>query len=224
MFEFLARNETFRDSLFETLLNNGCVYSERHGIQVPDWFDLETTQLSPQEYYQMDKTYDWPEDSRLWKAVKSECKACHERAVIFNLSSMGKFLLKGKNSVQVVDSLTPTDVKSMANKTTTPTYLLNSRGGIDSDVILHKVTDEEWYITCADLNTNRVLAKIQNSITDQLLTNTQIFDLSQEMAVLSLNGPKSTAVLEKCLNISLKNFEDRTHTEMHFNVCEELLI
>ena len=179
---------------------------------------MEPKRLTTEQYCALDHTYDWPEKSRQWMAVKHECQEANERAVVFNLSSVAEFLLEGKNALQVMESLSPTDLKSMTNNSSIVTYLLNRRGGIDADVVVHKVNDNEFYMTCADLNTNQVLSKIQNVICDQFIETTKVIDLSQRIAVLSVNGPKSTQVLENCLNISLKDFEDRTHHQIKVNV------
>ncbi|CAG2165859.1 unnamed protein product [Oppiella nova] len=152
-----ARNETFSDALYELLKSNGCVYRERHGIQCPDWFDLVSTPLTTEQYIDLDNTYDWSEDSRQWKAIKYECQSCHERAALFNLSSMAKYLVRGENALQVIDSLSPTDVKSMLNNSTILSYLLNTRGGITAEIIINKVNDNQFYITCADISTNHAM-------------------------------------------------------------------
>jgi sarcosine dehydrogenase len=218
LFNTKARNETFSDALYELLKSNGCVYRERHGIQCPDWFDLVSTPLTTEQYIDLDNTYDWSEDSRQWKAIKYECQSCHERAAVFNLSSMAKYLVRGENAQQVIDSLSPTDVKSMLNNSTILSYLLNTRGGITAEIIINKVNDNEFYITCADISTNHVFINFCNLINDQNIKNTEIIDLSKDVGILSINGPKSTQILEKCLNISLENIDDKTHREIEVDV------
>ncbi|CAG2117154.1 unnamed protein product, partial [Medioppia subpectinata] len=185
-----ARNETFSDALYEVLKSNGCVYRERHGIQCPDWFDLTPQRLTTEEYIDLDNTYDWSEDSRQWMAVKHECESSHERAIVVNLSSMAKYLVRGENAMKVIDSLSPTDVKSMPNNSTILTYLLNKRGGIIAEIIVTKVNDSEFYITCAEVSTNHVFVNLWshqkikiNDIEMRLIRFTQLSHTGWQMHV-----------------------------------------
>ncbi|XP_054157936.1 sarcosine dehydrogenase, mitochondrial-like [Oppia nitens] len=215
---FTARTETYTDSLHEILLSNGCVYRERHGIHCPDWFDLERhSPLTYEQYMDLDNTYDWPEECRQWKAIKYECKACHEEAVLFNLTSKAKFSLIGVNAMKVINKLVPNDVQSVPNNHTFVTYLLNKRGGIMAEMIVNKIDDNSYYITAADMPSNQVYAAFCNVIIVDSVKDTEFIDMSQEMAILSLNGPKSTEVLQQCFNISLNDFNDRTHREIMFD-------
>ncbi|CAG2121261.1 unnamed protein product [Medioppia subpectinata] len=216
-----ARNETFSDALYDILKSKGCVYRERHGIQCPDWFDLTPQRLTTEEYIDLDNTYDWSEDSRQWMAVKHECESSHERAIVVNLSSMAKYLVRGENAMKVIDSLSPTDVKSMPNNSTILTYLLNKRGGIIAEIIVTKINDSEFYITCAEVSTNHVFVNLCDVINDENIGNIEIVDLSKDIGILSLNGPKSTEILETSFDISLNDFREGSHRKIKINVSIE---
>ena len=206
--------------MYNTLKEKGCVFRERHGTQTPDWFDLEPTRLTTEQYIALDSTYDWSETSRQWKAVRHECRACHESAVIVNLSAMAKFELKGENATQVVSSLNsrPNNLKTMSNNCTAFTYVVNGRGGIDAELLINRVDSNHFYITCPNVLTNQVMAKINNLIRDEVIANTHLIDCSQAIAILSLNGPQSRQVIENCLNISLDDIEERTHRQINVGV------
>jgi glycine cleavage system aminomethyltransferase T len=215
---FEARDETFKDELYETLLNSGCVFQERNGIQRPAWFDLHKPKLTFEQYLELDNTFDWQQDSRQWKAIKYECKSCDECAVIFNLSSMGKFFINGENASKLLDLLSPTDIKSIPDNSTLVTYFLNSKAGIDAEIVLSKINGNEFYITCPDIGANHVLAHIRNSIFDHKIQNVEISDLTKEITILSIQGPQSTDILEKSLGICLDSFENMTHREIEISV------
>jgi glycine cleavage system aminomethyltransferase T len=203
-------------------LNSGCVFQERNGIQRPAWFDLEKPKLTFEQYLELDNTFDWQQNSRQWKAIKYECKSCRECAAIFNLSSMGKFFISGQNAFKVLDMLCPTDIKSMPDNSTLVTYFLNSKAGIDAEIVLSKINGNEFYITCPDIGANHVLAHFRNLIFDQRIQNIEISDLTKEMTILSIQGPQSKHILEKSLGICLDSFENMTHREMEISVRLEI--
>jgi len=205
-------------------LNSGCVYQERNGIQRPDWFDLKEPKLSLEQYLELDNRFDWEHNSRQWNAVRQECKSCHESAALFNLSSMGKFLLSGQNASKVMDMLCPSDITSMPNNSTIVTYFLNSKAGIDAEIVLNKVNANEFYITCPDIGANHVLTRIRSYIFDNQIENIELTDLTKQIGILSVNGPMSKQLLEKSLSISLDNFEKMTHQQIEISVRTHVLL
>lgn len=212
------RDETYRDELFDTLMQFGCVYQERHGIQRPAWFDLEKDRLTFEQYLQLDNTFDWQHHSRQWRSIRHECEVCRQRCAVFNLSSMGKFVVRGSDATQLLDILCPTDLRSMAINSVIVTYFLNSEAGMDAEVAISKINSNEYYITCADIAINKVRTRICNLICDFGIKGVEVEDVSKQFAVLSVQGPQSRQLLSTTLGIDMNEFDNNTFKDMELNV------
>lgn len=218
MYLLLAREETIKDELYETLLSENCVYQERHGTQRPGWFDRDSNKrLSFEEYLQLDDTFDWNPESLQWKAIKRECLSCIQNAVVFNISSMGKFLIKGDDALNAMELLCPNNISVMNDGSSICTYFLNSKGGIEADVTINRIDANEFYITCSDIATNHVFAHLCHNINDKGF-NVIINDLTNCVGTISIQGPKSIPLLEKSFGLNLRNFQPLSHKQINLQV------
>lgn len=130
--------------------------------------------------------------------IGKEHQAVRQQAGLFDISHMGKFFLQGKNLLQQLQALVPSDLSRLKAGEAQYTVLLNSAAGIIDDLIIYYQGPNEFgeqrvmtIVNAATLNKDK----------DWLLshldpTQTHLQDLSAEKALLAIQGPQAVASLQ----------------------------
>ncbi|XP_051893204.1 sarcosine dehydrogenase, mitochondrial isoform X2 [Pristis pectinata] len=237
--EPLAGRNMRLDPLHQELLQQGCIFQERHGWERPGWFS--PTGLAPvldYDYYgfydnkqhkdyrynqllRQDYTFDFPSHH---DQIKSECMTCRNAAAVFDMSYFGKFYLVGPDAKKAADWLFSADVSTSIGKTVY-TCMLNSRGGAESDLTVSRIESsprrssltptfegDGYYLAVGGGVAQHNWSHIISVLEDQRL-NCQLLDCSEELGMISVQGPLSRAVLQEVLDVDLSNeaFPFSTH-------------
>ncbi|XP_048469382.1 LOW QUALITY PROTEIN: sarcosine dehydrogenase, mitochondrial-like [Rhincodon typus] len=130
--EPLAGRNMRLDPLHQELLQQGCVFQERHGWERPGWFNPKgPAPILNYDYYGFygnkrhedyrynqllrdDYTFDFPPHHN---QIKSECGSCRNAAAVFDMSYFGKFYLLGPDAKKAVDWLFTADVSATSGCT-----------------------------------------------------------------------------------------------------------
>ncbi|NPB06562.1 MAG: glycine cleavage system aminomethyltransferase GcvT [Aquificae bacterium] len=114
-----------------------------------------------------------------------EALAVREKAGLFDVSHMGRLLVRAKP--EKLEPLFTAPVKRTPVGRVRYGFFLNETGGILEDATLYRL-DEELFLFCTNAaNRERVKA---------LLSNFEVKDLTAETLQLALQGPESTRLLE----------------------------
>uniref|UniRef100_A0A803TVS4 L-amino-acid oxidase n=1 Tax=Anolis carolinensis TaxID=28377 RepID=A0A803TVS4_ANOCA len=151
--EPLAGRNVRKDPLYEELLQQGCVFQERHGWERPGWFNPKGEapaldydyygaygQQSHEDYpyntlLSAEYTFDFPPHH---KTIRNECLTCRNALAVFDMSYFGKFYLVGPEARTAADWLFTADIRK-PNGTTIYTCMLNKRGGVESDLTVSPI-------------------------------------------------------------------------------------
>lgn len=133
-----------------------------------------------------------------YSGISKEHQAVRERAGLFDISHMGMFFLQGKNLLQQLQRLVPSDLSRLKAGAAQYTVLLNAAAGIIDDLIIYYqgTTDsgEQRVITIVNAAT---LIKDKEWLLSQLdATQTRFQDLSAEKVLLAVQGPESISSLQ----------------------------
>ncbi|XP_032425319.1 sarcosine dehydrogenase, mitochondrial isoform X1 [Xiphophorus hellerii] len=237
--EPLASRNMRKDPFHEVLTEQGCMFQERHGWERPGWFNKEGP-APPKNYdyygaYNIrnnenyiykellgkEYTFDFPPHHDV---IKSECLSCRHDAAVFNMSYFGKFYLTGPDAKKAADWLFSADVNKKPGSTVY-TCMLNKRGGAEADLTVSRLEPgaaklplaprsdgDAYYLAIgggvAEHNWNHIRTVIQ----DQGF-HCQLTDHSEDMGMISIQGPKSREVLQDVLDADLSNeaFPFSTH-------------
>uniref|UniRef100_A0A8D2LDF7 Sarcosine dehydrogenase, mitochondrial n=2 Tax=Varanus komodoensis TaxID=61221 RepID=A0A8D2LDF7_VARKO len=237
--EPLAGRNMRKDPLHEELLQQGCVFQERHGWERPGWFnprgkapvlyydyygaygqptrgDYIYNQLLSDEY-----TFDFPPHHEI---IRNECLTCRNAVAVFDMSYFGKFYLVGPEARQAANWLFTADV-SKPPGATTYTCMLNKRGGVESDLTVSPVEPstqdsalapafegDGYYLAVGGAVAQHNWSHISTALQDKKF-RCQLIDRSEELGMISIQGPCSRAVLQEVLDTDLTNeaFPFSTH-------------
>uniref|UniRef100_A0A8C3JJ55 Sarcosine dehydrogenase, mitochondrial n=1 Tax=Calidris pygmaea TaxID=425635 RepID=A0A8C3JJ55_9CHAR len=237
--EPLAGRNVRKDPLHEELLRQGCVFQERHGWERPGWFspggaapvlDYDYYGAYGQEHhkdYTYNKllrdeyTFDFPPHHDI---IKNECLTCRNALALFDMSYFGKFYLVGPEATKAADWLFTADV-SKAPGSTVYTCMLNKRGGVESDLTVSRISPGDpasplapafegdgYYLAIGGAVAQQNWSHITNVLQDMKL-QCKLLDYSEELGMMSIQGPLSRVVLQEVLDTDLSNeaFPFSTH-------------
>ena len=182
-----------RSPLYGELERAGACFGEKFGWERPNWF--AATGEQPHDVYSF-KRQNW------FKAVGQEHKATRERVAVFDQSSFAKFLLVGKDAAKALSWICSNHIDKPVGSLTY-TQMLNPKGGVECDVTVSRVADNEFYIVTGTAFATHDFAWIDGSIPDGL--DARLFDVTSSFAALSVMGPKSRELLSKLSDDNLSN-------------------
>ena len=124
--------------------------------------------------------------------VLEEQRACREDVAVFDQTSFGKFLLKGRDALALLQRLCANEIDVPVGKMVY-TAMLNSRGGFESDLTVIRIAPCEFFIITGSAQTTRDAAWIERHIAaDEHAT---LVDVTAGYSVISVMGPKAEALL-----------------------------
>ncbi|MBL1421356.1 MAG: GcvT family protein [Alphaproteobacteria bacterium] len=184
-----------KSPLYNILLEQGACFGEKLGWERPNWFANKELGEKPEDIYTFERQ-NW------FEAVGREHKATREAATIFDQTSFAKFSIKGPDAVTALNWI-------CANQVDKPvggliyTQMLNDKGGIECDLTVARVADDEYYIVTGTGFATHDFDWINRNIPDGL--NCQLFDITSSNSVLSLMGPRARDILSAVTNDDVSN-------------------
>ncbi|XP_045702020.1 sarcosine dehydrogenase, mitochondrial isoform X2 [Phyllostomus hastatus] len=170
---------------------------------------------------QDDYTFDFPPHHDV---IKRECLACRGAAAVFDMSYFGKFYLLGPDARKAADWLFSADV-SCPPGSTVYTCMLNARGGTESDLTVSRLAPgreatpldpafegDGFYLAVGGAVAQHSWSHITTVLQDRRL-RCQLVDRSEDLGMISIQGPASRAILQEVLDTDLSDeaFPFSTH-------------
>ncbi|QIK16575.1 glycine cleavage system aminomethyltransferase GcvT [Blattabacterium sp. DPU] len=124
-------------------------------------------------------------------------------AGIFDVSHMGKFILKGKDSDRLIQYITTNNLCKIKIGQAQYTCIINEEGGIIDDLVIYKISDKEFLLIVNAANIEKDKKWIKDQIKKQKHSDVKLIDISLEYSILSIQGPSSLFYIQKLTNVSL---------------------
>ncbi|XP_068246936.1 sarcosine dehydrogenase, mitochondrial-like isoform X2 [Palaemon carinicauda] len=223
--------------LHKVLETQGCVFQERCGWERPSWFNTEQAPVQPYDWYgcydnqlnrdqryydalRLDYSYGLPNHHHL---LERECLSCREAAAIFDLSHFGKLHLVGPDAQLAADWIFSANVDKNPG-CTVYTCMLNQWGGIEADITVSicegdtrseidaSFEGRSFYLVVGTSTATHCASHITKEIRRHGW-NAQLLNRTEDLAVLSLQGPCSRDILKSISNADFSNeaFPFSTH-------------
>lgn len=125
--------------------------------------------------------------------IIEEHLAVREAAGIFDVSHMGEVSLTGKDAVKSLNWLCSNDFTDMMDGRVRYSPMLNPEGGVIDDLLIYRLSEERYLMVVNASNREKDV----NWIKKNLVGDTQMKDISDEIAQIALQGPKSKEIIEK---------------------------
>ncbi|MBL4786970.1 MAG: GcvT family protein [Cohaesibacteraceae bacterium] len=176
-----------KSPLYDILKDQGACFGEKLGWERPNWFADLSIGEKPEDVYSFGKQ-NW------FEAVAREHRATREAAVIFDQTSFAKFSLKGPDATEALSWIAANDIDKPVGSLIY-TQMLNDRGGIECDLTVARVAENEFYIVTGTGFATHDFNWIERNIPEGL--NCQLFDITSSNSTLALMGPNARRILEQ---------------------------
>lgn len=131
----------------------------------------------------------------LWfKGIIPEALAVRNTVGIFDVSHMGRVLVRGRDSLKLLDSVTTNNVAALGNGMGQYSLFCNLEGGIKDDLLVFKLHPEEYLLVYNAGNRSKDYDWITTHAKGLSL---EIMDVSDQVAMFALQGPKAVALFQK---------------------------
>ena len=131
--------------------------------------------------------------------ITAEHKAVRAACGLFDVSHMGEFLITGRDALRFVNRVTTNDVAALAIGQAHYSTILNERGTIEDDCLVYRMADRLMMVVNAS-NAAKDFAHISQSRGND---ECELRDVSDETALLALQGPRAVNVLQPLTDIDL---------------------
>jgi len=174
--------------LHERLVAHNACFGEAAGWERPNWFAPEG--VTPEYEYSFGKQ-NWFEYNA------AEHKAAREGVVLFDQSSFSKYLVQGRDACRVLQRVSSADIDVVAGKMVY-THWLNARGGIEADLTVTRIAEDQFWIVSGGAQTIKDLHWLNSNIGDDEFCC--VSDITNAWAVLGVMGPGSRDLLSETLD------------------------
>jgi len=126
--------------------------------------------------------------------VLDEQRACREAVVVFDQTSFAKFVLKGRDALNVLQRLCANHIDvPVAKIVYTP--MLNERGGVEADLTITRLALDTFFLLSGSGQATRDAAWIERHIEPDKCA--VLVDVTSAYSVLSVMGPRAEALLSR---------------------------
>jgi aminomethyltransferase len=133
----------------------------------------------------------------------SEHLAVRKAAGLFDVSHMGEFEVEGEGALAFLQRVTANDVAKLDDGRAQYSALPNASGCPIDDVILYRRASDRYLMIVNAANTEKDLAWLQS----QGPSGCEVRDVSDERALLALQGPRSESILQTLTSIDLSQIK-----------------
>jgi aminomethyltransferase len=141
----------------------------------------------------------------LWyKGVIPEHLAVRSSVGLFDISHMGRVIIQGPDSERFLNYMITNDVSRLSPKSAQYSVMCNEKGGIIDDFVIYRLeTDKFLFVSNAANREKDYNWLVENSRS----FNVKIAEISDNVAMLSVQGPNAEKTLQKLSTEDLSKIE-----------------
>ena len=196
--QFATARGIRRSPLHDHLLRHGACMGEVAGWERANWF------LPPEaaargeraEYHYSWKRQNWFDYSA------AEHRAVREGVGLFDMTSFAKYRVEGPDAEAVLNRVCANDI-AVAPGRLVYTQWLNPTGGVEADVTVARLSETVFIVVSGAACAVRDMAWLRRHIPDD--ARCTALDMTSMEACLSVQGPRSRALLEEMIDADLSN-------------------
>ncbi len=190
-YQYHTARDQRQSPLYDLLKEQGACFGEVGGFERANWF---ATDGSAPEYEYSYKRANW------FPFFEAEHKAVRERVGLIDMSSFGKFEVTGKDALATLQYVCAADVDVPVGELVY-TQWLNAQGGIEADLTVARMADEQFFVMTGVASTYRDFWHLKK----HLIGDTQLKDATMDYGCISIQGPNARAVLEQVTDTDVSN-------------------
>lgn len=119
--------------------------------------------------------------------IIQEARAVRENVGMFDISHMGRFHLRGAESIPAIERLTTNDVSALTDGAAQYSLLTNPQGGVIDDIIVYRLAPDHLLVVVNAANADKDKSWIQQ----HLPPSVSLEDATAQTAMIAVQGPKA---------------------------------
>ena len=213
--QFATSRGIRKTPLHNRLAEHGACFGELYGWERANWFlpKEEAAQGKIPEYEYSWKRQNW------FDYAKQEHLGVRNHAGLFDLSTFGKIKLVGKDAEAVLQRICANNVATEPGKIIY-TQWLNDAGGIEADVTVTRLAEDEYLVVTPAATIRRELSWLKRHIPDD--AHCFAVDMTVSEAVIAVMGPKSRDILQPLIDQSLGNDDFAFGTAQDIHIAQAM--
>lgn len=155
-----------------------------------------------------------------YAGIKAEHKAVRESVGVFDVSHMGEFMVKGDGALPLIQKVTSNDASKLSIGDAQYSCFPNGKGGIVDDLLVYRLGENEYMLVVNASNIDKDWAWVtENNTFGAELTN-----VSDDFALLAVQGPKATEVLQTLTSVDLSTVKYYTFKQGEFAGLDNIIL
>ena len=139
---------------------------------------------------------------------------------IFDVSHMGEFLLRGPKALDLIQKVSSNDASKLVDGQAQYSCLPNDKGGIVDDLLIYRKNEEEYWLVVNASN----IQKDWDWIVSHNDMGVDMQDLSDDISLFAVQGPKATEALQKLTDVNLSDVKFYNFTFGEFASCQDVIM
>lgn len=136
-----------------------------------------------------------------YKGITDEHFAVRENVGMFDVSHMGEFIISGEKAFDLVQFVTSNNVSKLKIGDAQYSCFPNKEGGIVDDLIVYKLAEDKYLLV---VNASNIEKDWDWIVENNAAFGAQMENISDNIALLAVQGPKADETLQKLTDIDLK--------------------
>lgn len=146
-----------------------------------------------------------------YRGILEEHRSVREKAGLFDVSHMGKIIVRGSQAENLIQRLITNDISGMKDGQVIYSLMCNNDGGVLDDLLVYRLSAGDYMLVVNAVNT----AKDFYWIKERKEATVEVADYTGDIGTLSLQGPLSVKLLSM-----LTRFEVGSMRRYHFTRCD----
>ena len=144
---------------------------------------------------------------------------------VFDVSHMGEFRAKGPKAFEFVQRCTSNDIATLFDGKVLYTVLPNGQGGIVDDMLVYRVSEEEYFMVPNAANIDKDWAWMSKIAEEMGLTlGTEFTNESDHYGQWAVQGPLALKAMQKLTDTPIEDMEYYTFKYLTFAGIENVLL
>lgn len=161
--------------------------------------------------------YDMP---ITYSGVIQEHECVRSKVGVFDVSHMGEFIVRGPHALDLIQLVTSNDASVLTDGKVQYSCLPNEKGGIVDDLLVYRIREDQYMLVVNASN----IEKDWNWIKQHDRWGVDMENISDDTALLAIQGPKAAEALQALTDINLAGMGYYTFTKGVFAGVENVLV
>ncbi|MFH1296248.1 MAG: glycine cleavage system aminomethyltransferase GcvT [Bacteroidota bacterium] len=155
-----------------------------------------------------------------YEGVNIEHESVRNGVGVFDVSHMGEFWVKGPEAFEFVQWVTSNDASKLFDGKVQYSCFPNDEGGIVDDLLVYRINKENYLLVVNAAN----IAKDWAWCNKQNKMGAILYNASDEIAQLSIQGPKALEAMQKLTETPLPDMKYYTFKKMTFAGVKDVIL